>query len=74
MMDAANSALPTIDKGVHNFVWFGQLALPFGRAGSLSSSAPSEAEVAAAIAPGGLDRSPGGGVQIIGPKAAKRPP
>ena len=73
-MDAANSALPTIDKGVHNFVWFGQLALPFGQAGSLSSSAPSEVEVAAAIAPGGLDRSPGGGVQIIGPKAAKRPP
>ena len=45
-------------------------AVPDGRAGSLSSSALSEAEVVAAIAPGGLDRSLGGGVQITVLEAA----
>ena len=37
VMDAVNSALtlPTIDKGVHKFVWFGQLAL--SRVGGLGA-------------------------------------
>ena len=37
MSDAVNSALtlPTIDKGVHKFVWFGQLAL--SRVGGLGA-------------------------------------
>ena len=35
---------------------------------------PSELEVAAAVAPGGLDRGLGGGVQAVVLKAEKRPP